>query len=554
MWQTNWRDNVWSQLDQPWDIIVVGGGITGAGILRAATHVGLRALLVEKNDFAWGTSSRSTKLVHGGLRYLRQGQFGVTRESVRERDRLVKEAPGLIESVGFLVPTYKGDSPSKRSLAAGLAVYDWFARKWDHRYYRGDDFLVLAPHIRTERLTGGFRYYDSIADDARLVLRVIREAVLAGATALNYATAESLLFAADGRVNGVSLRDGLTRRTAELRARAVVNATGAWADRLRSQVGGEARIRPSRGSHLIFPAWRLPIAQAVTLVHPQDGRPVFVLPWEGVTVAGTTDLDHGQHLDDDPQMTSEEVNYLMAALDARFPSLSLDAADAVASFAGVRPLVGSSKGDPSKVSRAHAVWEENGLLTITGGKLTTFRLMALDTLKAARHLLPDLPPVNSDIRMLDPIVTDLPGTASLDGRTEHRVLGRYGAEAPAVIASAGPGELEPVPETNSLWVELRWGARSEGVVHLDDLLLRRVHIGLLLPQGAMPIIEEIRSVVQPELGWDDAHWEAEVAAYTETWKRGYSVPGECCDSPPTRGGRILEGDGHPRSSSPGEDE
>jgi glycerol-3-phosphate dehydrogenase len=199
------------------------------------------------------------------------------------------------------------------------------------------------------------------------------------------------------------------------------------------------------------------------------------------------------------------------------------------------------------------VWEENGLLTITGGKLTTFRLMAVDTLKAARHLLPDLPPVNSDMRMLDPIVTDLPGTASLDGRTRQRVLGRYGAEAPAVIAAAGPGELELVPETSSLWVELRWGARSEGVSHLDDLLLRRVRIGLLLPWGAMPIMEEIRSIVQPELGWDDAHWEAEVAAYAEIWKRGYSVPGECCDSPPARGDRMLEGAGHRRSFSPGDD-
>jgi glycerol-3-phosphate dehydrogenase len=532
MWQTNWRDNVWSQLDRPWDIIVIGGGITGAGILRVAAGVGARTLLVEGKDFAWGTSSRSTKLVHGGLRYLAQGQFGVTRESVRERERLLKEAPGLIERLGFLVPTYDGDSPSKRGFALGLAVYDYFARNWDHRYYKGDAFLMLAPHLRSDRLKGGFGYYDSVTDDARLVLRVIREAVRDGGTALNYATAQCLLFGKGGRVNGVLLRDEVTGRIIELRAGLVINATGAWADRLRSQVGGEARIRPSRGSHLIFPAWRLPVAQAITLVHPQDGRPVFVLPWEGVTVAGTTDLDHRQPLDEEPRITSGEVNYLMEALDARFPSLSLEAADAIASFAGVRPLVGMGRGDPSKVSRAHAVWEENGLLTVTGGKLTTFRRMALDTWRAARRLLPDLPPINGNVLMLDPTLPDLPGAGSLDACARRRLLGRHGAEAPAVLAAGGRSERELIPETNSPWVELRWAARSEGVVHLDDLLLRRVRLGLLLPHGAMSIMDGIRTIAQPELGWDDSRWDAEVAAYVDVWTKGYCIPtpGRVADS------------------------
>jgi len=524
MWQTDWRDNVWSRLDKAWDLIVVGGGLTGAGILRAATRLGLRTLLVERKDFAWGTSSRSTKLVHGGLRYLAQGQFGVTRESVRERERLVKEGPGLIDWMGFLVPVYEGSSPSKQSFSVGLALYDGFAKKWNHGYYKGDDFVMLAPHIGTDKLLGGFHYYDAVTDDARLVLRVIREAVRGGGTALNYVTAEALLFGSDGRVNGIVLRDGLAGRTVKVCAQAVINATGAWADRLRAQVGAEARIRPSRGSHLIFPAWCLPVAQAITLVHPQDGRPVFVLPWEGVTVAGTTDLDHRQSLDEEPQMSSEEVDYLMAALNARFPALGLKASDAIASFAGVRPIVGSGKGDPSKESRAHVVVEERGMVTIAGGKLTTFRPMAWDTLKAVRRLVPDMPPADDDMAMLDAIACDLPEAESLGGDQRRRLLGRYGADAAAVVAAGRGNELESIEDTPYLWAELRWAARNEAVIHLEDLLLRRVRIGLLLPEGAMPMMQRIRAIAQPELGWDDGRWEAEVAAYAAVWRQAHSVP------------------------------
>ena len=524
MWQDDWRDKVWALLGQPWDVIIVGGGITGAGALRAATHLGLRTLLVEKSDFAWGTSSRSTKLVHGGLRYLAQGQFAVTRESVRERERLVREAPGLVEPLGFLIPTYDAVSSSRRTVGLGLAAYDLFAHKWDHPYLKDDDFLFLAPHIRSHQLKGGFRYLDSVTDDARLVLRVIREAVRDGGTALNYASADRLLLGHDGCVNGILVRDVAAERTAELHSRVVINATGPWTDRLRNQVGGEARIRPSRGSHLVFPAWRLPVAQAITLVHPQDRRPVFVLPWEGATVAGTTDLDHSQSLDQEPRISSAEVNYLMVALDAFFPSLSLRAGDAIASFAGVRPLVSAGKSDPSKVSRAHALWQEHGLITITGGKLTTFRRMAVDTLNAVRHLLPDLPVAGQRILMLEPIAAELGGTPSLDSRARRRLLGRYGAEASAVVASALPGELERVPGTDSLWAELRWAARSEGVIHLDDLLLRRVRLGVLLPHGAIPLIDYVRTIVQPELGWQDAKWEAEVARYLDVWAQGYSLP------------------------------
>jgi glycerol-3-phosphate dehydrogenase len=530
MWGKNWRDETWSSLDQPWDMIVIGGGITGAGILREATRLGLRTLLVEKRDFGWGTSSRSSKLVHGGLRYLKDGKLRLTRASVHERERLLEEGPGLIDPLGFLLATYEGDHPGRWTFSAALSIYDLLALQWSHRHYSADDFQMLAPHITQERLEGGFRYGDAQTDDARLVLRVIREAVAEGGAtpggctlALNYASVEEVL-RKDDLVCGVRLYDQVGDRSAEVRGRVVINATGAWADRLRGQVGALPRIRPLRGSHLIFPAWRLPVAQAISFMHPVDRRPVFIFPWEGITLVGTTDVDHDQSLDDEPGISPEEVAYLMAAVEAQFPSLHLTLDDVISTFAGVRPVIGSGKADPSRESRDHVVWEEGGLLTVTGGKLTTFRLIALDVIKALRHRLPDLPPLDDEVPVLSPVDLALPGAKHLDEVIRRRLLGRYAADAPALVAAANPGELELIPGTQTLWAELRWAAHAEGVIHLDDLMLRRVRLGHLLPHGGETLLPQIRAVCQAELGWDDDRWEAEEAAYRELWHTSYSLP------------------------------
>lgn len=523
MWQKGWRDQVWRRLSEPWDVLIVGGGITGAGILREAVRLGLRALLVEQRDFGWGTSSRSSKLVHGGLRYLAEGKLGLTRASVRERKRLLEEAPGLIDPLGFLLATYKGDRPGRWTYKAGLSVYDLLALQWSHRHYSAQDFEMLAPHIACRGLEGGFRYGDAQTDDARLVLRVIREAVAAGGVALNDAAAEELL-REGGRVAGVRLVDRLEGRSAEVRARVVINATGAWADRLRAQVGAPGCIRPLRGSHLIFPAWRLPVAQALSFLHPHDRRPVFIFPWEGIALVGTTDLDHHAPLDDEPAIAPGEVSYLMAAVESQFSALGLGLDDVIATFAGVRPVIGTAQADPSKESRDHVVWEEEGLLTVTGGKLTTFRLIALDALKAARRRLPALPRLDRRLPVLDPVDVALPAAQPIEEAERRHLLGRYGAEAPALVGGAQPGELEAIPGTRTLWAELRWAARAEGVNHLDDLLLRRVRLGLLLEEGGLGILPRVRSIVQPELGWSDGRWEAEEAAYRDLWRRAYSLP------------------------------
>jgi glycerol-3-phosphate dehydrogenase len=523
MWQGNWRDKIWAQLDQPWDIVVIGGGITGAGILREGTRLGLKTLLVEQRDFAWGTSSRSSKMVHGGLRYLQEGKPLLTRSLVRERKRLLAEGRGLIDPLGFLLAIYKGDFPGRWTYAFGLSIYDLMALKWKHRYYDTTDFQMLAPHIALDGLKGGYSYSDAQTDDARLVLRIIREAVAEGGVAISYMPAEELL-SQDGRVVGVRLWDGLRSRRTEVHARVVINATGPWVDRLRGQVGAKARIRPLRGGHLIFPSWRLPVAQAVSTLHPVDQRYMYILPWEGITIVGTTDTDHEQPLDDEPTISSSEVAYLMAAVEALFPSLALTLDDVVSTFAGVRAVIGTGKAQPSKESRDHVVWEENGLLTVTGGKLTNFRLVALDALRAVRHRLSDLPALDRDNPVFNPVKMDLPDAEHLDEAACRRLLGRYGKDASAIVAAAKPGDLEPIPGTQVLWAELRWVAHNEGVVHLDDLLLRRVRLGLLLPQGGEALLPKIRAICQPELGWDDARWEAEEAAYQALWRRCYSLP------------------------------
>jgi glycerol-3-phosphate dehydrogenase len=523
MWGRDWRDEIWARLDQPWDVIVIGGGITGAGILREAARLGLRSLLVEKRDFGWGTSSRSSKLVHGGLRYLKDRKLRLTRASVHERERLLDEGPGLIDPLGFLLATYEGDHPGRWTFSAALSVYDLLALQWSHRHYSAADFQMLAPHIVQDGLEGGFRYGDAQTDDARLVLRVIREAVADGAVALNYAAAVDLR-RDDGTVRGVRLKDQVQDRSVDLYGRVIINATGAWADGLRGQVGAQPRIRPLRGSHLIFPAWRLPVAQAVSFLHPVDRRPVFIFPWDGITLVGTTDVDHDQPLDSEPSIDPEEVAYLMAAVESQFPALRLGLEDVLSTFAGVRPVIGTGKADPSKESRDHVVWEESGLLTVTGGKLTTFRLIALDVLKAVRHRLDGMPAPDGDVSVLNQVDVDLPGADHLDEAMHRRLLGRYAADAPALVATARPGELEPIPATQSLWAELRWAARAEGVVHLEDLLLRRVRLGHLLPQGGAALLPRIRDICQPELGWDDARWRREEAAYLDLWQSAYGLP------------------------------
>jgi glycerol-3-phosphate dehydrogenase len=531
MWRKGWRDRAWVELDSPWDVVVIGGGVTGAGILREATRVGLRTLLLEARDFASGTSSRSSKLVHGGLRYLRNGQVRTTVAAVHERERLLREGKGLINPLGFLYVSYEGDRTPLWVFGLGLVVYDLLGLHWGHKRYDPAGLARLAPAIRQSNLKGGYRYFDAVTDDARLVLRIIREGVRAGGLALNYAQVQEVLRRKDGRVCGVAVQDSCEEgngRTKEILAKVVVNATGASADRVRSNVDGEPRLRRLRGSHLIFPAGKFPLLRAICYSHPVDGRPVFAIPWEGVTLFGTTDVDHGPAGVFEPVISDCELDYLMTAVNHVFPSFELTQADIQATLSGIRAVVNTGKSEPSKESREHAIWMEEGLLTVTGGKLTTFRVMAFEALRAVRSNFSGKPSFRSQSVFDQPL--DSSELAGLAPGERLRLMGRYGWEAPSLVSAAHPGELMPVDEnlgSLALWAELRWAARAEGVVHLDDLLLRRVRLGLLLPEGGMPLMDRIRDIVQPELGWDDRRWRAEVAAYAQLWCKQHQ-PAQSC--------------------------
>lgn len=519
LWQQGTRQQALARLQHTFDVVVIGGGITGAGIALEGARRGLKVLLLEQRDFAWGTSSRSSKLVHGGLRYLKQGALHLTRESVVERQQLLRDAPGLIQPQSFAFADYPQRKPGKLLLNAGLMVYDLLAGQRTRRYDRADDFLMYAPHIDRAQLRGGSRYMDAKTDDARLVLRVLQEAAAHGATLLNYAPASQLI--RDGRqVSRVTLQDALSGAHYQVCARAVVNATGAWADILRGEVQAKPMLRPLRGSHLLLPFWRLPVAQAISFMHPADGRPVFLYPWEGVTLVGTTDLDHSD-LENEASISRAEVDYLLQALQYQFPDMQLSDADILSTYAGVRPVVNTGKADPSAEGRDHVVLLENGLLTVTGGKLTTFRVIALDVLAKLRALLPDWS-ANLQPSPIFAAVSDTP--SALPASIHARLWGRYGNTTPALLATAEAGELSTIGATDVVWAELRWAARFEGVAHLQDLLLRRTRLGLTCARGAAEFLPRIGAIVCAELGWDEARWSSEQENYLALIQRCYSVP------------------------------
>jgi len=508
-----------------WDILVIGGGITGAGILLEAARRGLKALLVEQKDFACGTSSRSSKLVHGGLRYLASGSLRLTRDAVHEREALLRAAPGLVEPQGFAFAEHDPEAKQAKGLTTMLRVVDLLAGRREPRWERPEALRREAPPANGAPAANGIRYTDAKTDDARLVLRVLDEARVHGAVTCNYVTVQSLV-RDGGKVHGAMLRDERSRAETAVRARVVVNATGVWS----SLAGGgdgvpdrAPRLRQLRASHLVLPAARLPLNQAVSLLHPSDGRPVFAFPWEGVTLVGAADVDDEGATDAPAHITRREFDYLMTALRAQFPQLGLKDADVVATFAGVRPVVDAGHGGaPASEKREHFVWSEPGLVSVAGGKLTTFRAIALDVL---RHVAQQIPgwqlrsergPVFA--RVAVPARHDVPSAVL------RRLAGRHGLQAKPLLGAAHKGELECIPGTQTLWAELRWAARAEQVYQLEDLLLRRTRLGLQLPRGGLDQMAQIRAICQPELGWDDAHWESQERRYLVEWRKQYGVP------------------------------
>lgn len=539
--QTKQRQQALSPLSrtEPWDILIVGGGITGAGIAREAARRGLQVLLIEQKDFAWGTSSRSSKMVHGGLRYIASGDYKTTLLSVRERERMLDEAQGLVNEMHYIMPHYKGKFPPPWIFNTLLRVYDKIAGKRYFQYFKKEAFLAFNPGIKQDKLLGASQFSDAVTDDSRLVMRVLDEAISDGAAAINYLKAESLLKDKQGLVIGATVVDTTdperTQRY-DVPAKVVVSATGTWADDLRLQAMDQAQadfhsqIRPSRGSHLVVSQERLPIDQAYTLLHPVDKRALFVFPWENRTVIGTTDLDHPALDEQEVGITTEEVDYLLQAINGLFDHTQLTTEDVISTWAGVRPLI-SEGGDgkrvsPSKEKRDHSLWLDNNLVTVSGGKLTTFRLIALDVLKLCQQVLP----IDDTVSKEEPVFTSFTPNSEqfneLPDPLKLRLPGFYGRQLDKLLALIEEPPLSYVADTPTLWAEVRYAARYEQVIHLDDLLLRRTRLGLILPQGAIsePLTSQFKQICQQELGWDEQQWLQELERYQQLWQTYYHLP------------------------------
>ena len=372
----------------PFDLIIIGGGVTGAGIARDAAMRGLKTLLLERGDLASGTSSASSKLAHGGLRYLEQGKLGLVFESVSERHRLRRLAPHLVRPIPFIFPVYERRPRPLWMVNIGLWIYDAMAmfRSYElHSRHNARSTAQLEPALRSEGLDGCVKYYDCITDDARLTLENAIGAHRSGATVISYADVKAFQLRR-ARVSGVEFTDSLTGRSYTVGARCVVNATGPWTDRTLGLRGDRSRIlRPTKGVHVVLPRERLPVNHSVVIPNLADRRVVFAVPWGNRVMLGTTDTDFTGDFDD-VHATTDDVEYLLELTNEFFPDCRLRPEDVCGTYAGLRPLV-SEDGDPSAVSREHAIREdEDGLITVAGGKLTTHRLMAAETLTlVAKH-------------------------------------------------------------------------------------------------------------------------------------------------------------------------
>jgi glycerol-3-phosphate dehydrogenase len=518
--------------DEPFDVLVIGGGITGAGVALDAASRGYSVALVEKGDYARGTSSRSSKLVHGGLRYLQTFDLGLVREALLERQLLAALAPHLVRPLPFVVPAFDGARPD-RVLGLGLNAYDVMAvdrrrrrrgreDDWSperHRIVDGAEVLELLPALAAREPTGGYLFYDCQTDDARLVLTVLAEAERFGAVAANRVEAVALT---DG---GAMVRDAAGGVELTVRAANVVNATGVWADRLRpEELHDEAEvpvIRPSRGTHVLVPAEALPV-RAGAIAPAGSGRSVFVLPWLGRTLIGTTDNDFDGDIEH-VQPSHDDVAYLLDACNGFFGT-SLTAADAVGAYAGVRPLIAT--GDPKKsvdISRKAELYEtSSGMVTITGGKLTTWRRMAkLAVDRIVEREGRQAPCRTHEIPLGLAVEPDaLPRVAGVAEEAYAQLAGRYGYAARDVLTLAAErGELaQPVVDgLPDLLAEAAFAARREQAHTVGDVLLRRTRLGLtgaraLLAEGE-EAVERVAAVVGAEHGWDGGRMAAEAAAF-----------------------------------------
>lgn len=502
----------------PWDFAIIGGGATGVGVAVDAAARGYDVLLLEADDFGKGTSSRSTKLVHGGVRYLEQGNISLVMEALKERGRLRQNAPHLVRDLAFVVPSYDWwESPF---YGLGLKVYNALSGKYKFgpsRILSRDETIARLPTIRREGLRGGVVYYDGQFDDARLLINLTQTAAERGATLLNYTRVVGLTRDGEGYIDGVEALDVETGATFRAAARVVINATGAFCDGVRRLADPSARpmIAPSQGIHLVFDRSFLPGDSAIMVPHTSDGRVMFAIPWHGHTLVGTTDVP----LSDvaiEPRATEAEVAFILDTA-ARYLSRPPTRGDILSVFAGIRPLVraGDAK-NTAALSRDHTIHiDGSGLLTIAGGKWTTYRNMAEDCVDQALVLaeLPERPCVTKDL--------------AIHGADEHAErhgdLAAYGSDAPRILdlARSDPPLADRLDDAlPTIGAEVVWSARHEMARTVEDALSRRSRALILDARAALRMAPRVAELMARELGRDDTWRAAQVESFTAL-ARGY---------------------------------
>jgi len=505
---------------ESFDVLVVGGGVVGAGVARDVACRGFATALVDRGDFASGTSGKTSRLVHGGLRYLRNYRFGLVRRAVRERDLLLRNAPGLVHPLPFLIPAYVDHGPGRTVLRFGLFLYDLLSKEKTlprRSWLSVEQAREREPRIAERGLAGAGLYYDAWTDDARLVLAIAQDAAVAGAIVANHVQVEGLV-QHGGRVAGADVRDAIGGASFTVSSRFVVNATGVWLDRFRS-AGPTPTIRPTKGIHIFVPRAKIGNRHALALTAKTDGRVVFVLPWGNLALVGTTDTDFRG----DPDRVlpdASDVAYLLETINDGFSDSHLGPDDIVSAYAGLRPLLrkGREEKSESEISRDHAIFEDpDGLISVTGGKLTTHRAIAEDVgeLLALRLRRPGSSTTRD--RPLGPRIEPLEEFTDLgfDEDAALHLQGRYAADL--VRRSLGaPAARERIhPSTPHLWAEVDIAMNEEMAVTLVDVLVRR--LGLFFEawdQGveAAPMIAERMGKV---LGWDSQRTDLEIRAYED---------------------------------------
>jgi glycerol-3-phosphate dehydrogenase len=509
-----------AERSQPWDMVIIGGGATGVGVAVDAAARGYDVLLLEQSDFGKGTSSRSTKLVHGGVRYLGQGNVSLVMEALKERGLLRQNAPHLVRDLGFIVPSYAWwESPF---YGLGLKVYNLLAGKYgfgrSHRLSR-EETLQLLPTIKTDGLRGGVIYYDGQFDDTRLLIHLAATAVEQGATLANYVQVIGLTRDAEGLVDGVVARDVETGKEFSAPAKVVINATGAFADAVRRLVDPAAprMIAPSQGVHLVFERSFLPGSHAIMVPHTRDGRVMFAIPWHDHTLVGTTDTPIADVVFD-PVPLDEEIDFILSTASdylSRPPTRS----DILSAFAGIRPLVRAADGkNTAALSRDHTIHiDDSGLLTIAGGKWTTYRNMAEDCVNQAATLaqLPDRPCATRSL--------------AIHGYHEQAErfgsLAIYGSDAPRIqeLISSDARLAEPLhPALPYCGAEVVWAARHEMARSVEDVLARRTRALFLNARAALAMAPRVADLMAAELGRDDA-WKVEQVKGFEKLGRQYVI-------------------------------